>query len=122
MLSHCSVGEDSWEFLGLQGDQTSQSTLKEINPEYSLEGLMLKSEAPLWPPDGKSWLIGKDSDAGKDWKQKEKMRWLDGITDPMDMSLSKLQEIVKYREVRHAIVHVVEKSRTWLRLSNNDKL
>ena len=40
------------------------------------------------------------------------MRWLDGITDPMDMSLSKLQEIVKYREVWHAIVHVVEKSRT----------
>ena len=51
------------------------------------------AEAPiLWPPDAKSQLIGKDRDAGKDWKQEEKgrqrMRWLDGITDPMDMSLS----------------------------------
>ena len=52
----------------------------------------------------------------------QKMRWLDGITDPMDMSLSKLQEVVKDREVWHAVVHVVEKRGTRLRLSNNDKL
>ena len=52
----------------------------------------------------------------------QKMRWLDGITDPMDMSLSKLQEVVKDREVWHAVVHVVEKRWTRLRLSNNDKL
>ena len=52
----------------------------------------------------------------------QKMRWLDGITDPMDMSLSKLQEVVKDREVWHAVVHVVEKRWTQLRLSNNDKL
>ena len=53
--------------------RSNQSILKEISPEYSLEGLMLKLEAPiLWPPDVKNWLIGKDPDAGKDWWQEEK--------------------------------------------------
>ena len=54
--------------------RSNQSILKEISPDYSLEGLMLKlNEAPiLWPPDAKKWLVGKDPDAGKDWRQEEK--------------------------------------------------
>ena len=52
--------------------RSNQSILKEISPEYSLEGLMLKLKPILWPPDTKNWLIGKDSDAGKDWRWEEK--------------------------------------------------
>ena len=71
----------------------NQSVLKEINPEYSLEGLMLKLKLQLWPPDVKSQLTGKDLDAGKIEGRRRRgrqvMRCLDGITDSMDMSLSK---------------------------------
>ena len=87
--------------------------LKEINPEYSLEGLLLSWSSNVWPPDMKNQLIGKGLNDGKDWKEKERgqqsRRWLDGVTDSMDMNLSKLWKIMEDRGV-----HEVAKSQTRL--------
>ena len=107
--------------------------IKPINPKGNQPWVLFigrigaEAEAPiLWPPDSKSGLTGKDSDAGKDWGQEEKgwqgMKRLDGITDSMDTSLSKLREMVKDRKAWCTAVHGVTKYWTWHQLNRTTKI
>ena len=97
--------------------RSNQSILKEISPEYSLEGLMLKLQYVghvMRRADSleKTLLLGKiESRRRRGW---QRMRWSESITDSLDMSLSELQEIVEGREAWHATVHGVAESQTWL--------
>ena len=106
MLSNCGAGEDSWESFGLQGDKSVYP--KGNQPLTFVVKTDADDEAPiLWLSDVKSLLIGKDPDAGKDWRQKEewlRIRWLDRNTDTMDMNLSKLWEVVEDWGVWHPAV------------------